>query len=109
MNRIKSIEDVILAETEVLMEMVEGVRQSGIVIPGKDLSKDQSPEYGVIVAKGASVKDLDVGDIVLKTRVASIPSYTYKERELGIISRHNIVIAVKAANFDNSENSEITS
>ena len=102
MERIKKIDDIIIGEGEVLVDLINKERKSGIVVKEK-LTDKQTNHYGVIVAKGSAVKDLDIGDIVVRTRVDSAPSYKYKERELLLFSRYNIAIAVKAVNFDTTD------
>jgi len=109
MNRIKKIEDVIISSTEVLMEMIEEKRDSGIVLPDNSMAKDESNAHGIIIAVGAEVKDLEVGDIVLKTRTEKAPAYKLGEKVIILLSRYNIAVAVKPVNFDNSKASEITS
>ncbi len=110
MNRIKSIEEVILGDSEVLLEMVEGKRDSGIVLPndGK-LSDTQGSAYAIVRSMGALVKDLEIGDIAVKTRVDKAPAYKYNDKTYLLISRYNIAIAVKPANFDSNDESELAS
>lgn len=102
MNRVKKIEEVILGGGDVLVEMIEQKRKSGIVLPKDGMSESQSSHYGIIVAVGGEVKDLEVGDIVLKTRTDTAPGYNYKDRDLLLFSRYNIAVAIKPANFDTS-------
>lgn len=103
MDRVKKIEDVIIGEGEVLVEMIEKSRKSGIVLPEDGMSDSKSSNYGIIVAVGSSVKDLEIGDIILKTRNDKAPGYNYKDKVLMMFSRYNVAVAIKPVNFDNSD------
>jgi co-chaperonin GroES (HSP10) len=103
MERIKEIGEVIIGEGEVLVEMIEQKRKSGIILPENGMSESQTNNYGIIVAVGASVKDVGAGDIVIRTRVQEASAYEYKGKTLAMFSRYNLAIVVKAANFENNE------
>lgn len=103
MNRIKKIEDIILGEYDLLLEVIKKNTKSGIITPNKDLGKPTGTEYGVVRAKGTRVEDLEIGDIILKTRIEGAPGFKYDERELVLISRHQVMIAVKPVNFNASD------
>lgn len=103
MDRVKEIKDVIIGSGDVLLELIERGRKSGIVLPESSMSDSQTSDFGIVVAVGSDIKDIEVGDIVLRTRTDSASSYQYKGREFIMLSRYNISIAVKPANFDDNE------
>lgn len=102
MNRIKNISEVIIGEAEVLIEIINSKRESGILV-NENLTDSHTHHYGIIVAKGSAVKDLEIGDIVVRTRIPEAPGYHYRGKDLLVFSRYNISIAVKPVNFDNNE------
>lgn len=103
MNRIKNIEEVIIGGGEVLVELIEKSRKSGIVLPESSMSDSQNSDYGIVVAVGSEVTDIEVGDIVLKTRNSEAPGYDYNGKALLMFNRYNIAIAIKPANFEDND------
>ena len=103
MDRVKKIEEVILAPTDVLVEIVEQATKSGIILPDDSIADEASLSYGLVVAKGEQVVDLEVGDIVLKTRTDKAAGYERKGKDLILVPRYNIAIAIKRENFLSSE------
>jgi hypothetical protein len=97
MEKIKNLDKVILPEGTVLAEIKKLKRY--IVLP--DGTKDED-SYGIIITIHPSVKDLFVGDIVIKYG-GSLYGYTIgegsTERAFAIMNRGNINIAVRPDNF----------
>ena len=106
MDRIKNIEEVIIGGGEVLVELIQRKRKSGIVLPESSMKDEDNSDFGIIVAVGNEVKDLEVGDIVLKTRTQEAPGYQFGEKSLLMFNRYNIAVAVKPVNF--SDNDELS-
>jgi co-chaperonin GroES (HSP10) len=102
MDNIKVVEEIILGEFELLIEIKEQKTKAGIIVPDKNL-KDNKLAYGVVAAKGAKVEDLEVGDIIVKTRAEGGPGFKHHDVDYVIISRHQVLIAVKPTNFDISD------
>jgi len=102
MERIKDIKEIIIGEGEVLFEVIHPERKSGIILEEK-LSDKRTNDYGIIVAMGSAVKDIEPGDIVVRTRVRDLPGYEYHNKEYVLTSRYNISIVVKPANFSLTE------
>jgi len=101
MDRIKEISEIIVGGGEVLVELINNKGKSGILVD-ENLTDEHTNHYGIIVAKGSAVKDLEIGDIVVRTRVPEAPGYRYRGKDLLMFSRYNISIAVKPVNFDTS-------
>lgn len=101
MERIKNLEQVVLAPNALLAEITE-IKSSGIILPGAEETSD-SLDYMRIVTTGSGVDDLKVGDIVLDMVAAEIPIYSINDTKYGILYRGNIRVAVKADNFDLSK------
>jgi len=102
MERIKDIKEIIIGEGEVLFEVIHPKRKSGIILEEK-LSDKRTNDYGIIIAKGSAVVDLEVGDIVVRIRPKDLPGYEYHNKEYVLTSRYNIAIVVKPANFSLTE------
>jgi len=102
MERIKNIKDIIIGDAEVLLELVKPERKSGLITK-ENLENKVTNHYGVVVAKGALVTDLEIGDIAVRTRIKEAPSYEYRGKELLLFNRYSIAIAVKPVNFDLTE------
>jgi len=103
MNRIKNINEVVINGGEVLMRMIERTRESGIILPESSMKDSENSDFGIVVAIGCEITDLEVGDIVLKTRTPEAPGYEYKDDTLLLLNRYAITIAIKPVNFDDND------
>ena len=103
MNRIKEIKGVVVNGGDVLVRMIERTRKSGIVLPESSMSDSQNSDFGIVVAIGSEITDLEVGDIVLKTRTPEAPGFEYKEETLLLLNRYAITIAIKPVNFEDND------
>ena len=100
MDKVKDLSKVIIPEYSVLAEIVKPERK--IILP--DGTEDDD-SYAVVIAVHDSIKDLEVGDIVIKYG-GKLYGYTLKvpgkeERMFSIMNRGNINLAVKPDNFVN--------
>lgn len=102
MEKIKSLEKVILSERTLLAEVIKPTRM--IVSPDGTEDKDS---YAVIISVHESITDLKPGDIVIKYS-GSMSGYSINagkstERTFVIMHRGNITIAVSPDNFINPD------
>ena len=93
MEKIKRLDEVILPESGILVEIKKPKRT--IILADGSEDKDS---YGVIVAKHSSVKDLEIGDLVVKVS-NFLTGYQVGEKQYGIVFRGNVFVAVKPDNF----------
>ena len=98
MEKIKRLEDVILPDTACLVEVIKPKRM--IVSPDGTEDKDS---YARIIAKGPNVKDLNIGDIVIKYS-GTMYGYTVDtgkstEKQFAIMYRGNMNVSVTPDNF----------
>ena len=103
MNRIKNISEVVINGGEVLVKMIERTRKSGIILPESSMKDEDNSDFGIVIAIGSEIKDLEVGDIVLKTRTSESPGFEYKDETLLLLNRYNITVAIKPVNFDDND------
>lgn len=110
MENIKDINKLIVSDFDLVVELKQRVSKSGIITSNK-VGKNPLG-YGVIVIKGEKVEDLEVGDIILQTRVENVPGFTSNKREYIVIARHAVLLATKKDNFigesDEQSNDEET-
>ena len=93
MEKVKRLEDVILPETGLLVEIKRPKRF--LILPDGTEDKDS---YAIIIAKHESVKDLELGDILIK--VANfLTAYQVGDKQYAIVYRGNVFVAVKPDNF----------
>jgi len=102
MEKIKSLEKVILSPQTLLAEVLKPKRY--IVSPDGTEDKDS---YGVVIAKHETVTDIEIGDFVIKY-TGSMNGYTLNagksnERMIVVMNRGNVTVAVKPDNFINPD------
>lgn len=102
MDKIRELSKVILPDGMVLAEVK--IPKRFIIAPDGAEEKDS---YSVIIAVHPNIKDLKVGDIVVKYG-GNLYGYTLnagtdKEKKLALMNRGNINVAVKPENFIDSD------
>ena len=93
MEKIKRLDEVILPESRMLVEIKRPKRS--LILPDGSEDKDS---YAVILAKHSSVKDLEIGDIIVKVS-NFLTGYMVGDKQYGIVYRGNVFVAVKPNNF----------
>ena len=94
MDRIKDISKVTLQMHSVLLKMYE----KGIIQIVSDEKSGPQFDYCIVVAKGANVTSIDIGDVVLEIGKARM--YEYKGEKYVLCNYMDITVAVKPDNFD---------
>ena len=101
MDRIKKLNESILLDDEVLCEIIELKSKSGLYLPDDLKGKKEGIDYMSVVAYGAKVTGIKEGDIiVLVPQNIKVTSFTYKDKDYGLIKRYNCSIIVDKDNFE---------
>lgn len=100
MDRIKDLSKVILRGDYILAELVEKGKKSNIIIPDSIAASKGSYEHMIVIARGYSVTDINVGDIVLDV-AGNIEIFPLSDgKKIGRFPRANVLLAVTPDNFD---------
>lgn len=98
MDRIKHIEESVIRADSVLVE-VHNIESSIIL---SNTNSNDKVDYTEVIKVGEKVEDIKVGDILLDV-AGAISGYTIGDKSYALITRHNIVLAVRPENFDKTK------
>jgi len=99
MERVKDISKLKLSAGYVLIKL--NFKNSPILAPGSMSKNNEQLSHAEVVAYGATVEDLTIGDIVLD--FTSKEGFEWEGDKYTIIARMNIRIVTSKSNFDNGK------